>query len=70
MRIGTSLTPVADAFGDDLPKRLEPGESATYGVTLENVQALAYAGQVLKDTGNVDDVVMSVELGSGKVLAA
>lgn len=65
---GTSITPIADSIGPPLPKRLEPGETETWCLPLEHVHRLVYAAQVLKDTGNVDDIDIEVELGSGKIV--
>lgn len=67
-KIGISFMPLADLIGDPLPKRLEPGETYTWAAPLQSATALVDAGQVVRDTGGVDDVYVVVELGSGKKL--
>jgi hypothetical protein len=61
-------TPLADSIGPSLPKRLEPGETETWCLALESVHRLVAASQVIKDTGNVDEIYVEVELGSGKIV--
>lgn len=64
---GLSFQPIADAAGTEpLPHVLQPGHRASWWVTMSDVDALVYAGQVT-DRGK-SSVVMQVTLATGKVI--
>ena len=53
--------------GRSLPS-FASGATGARCLPLEQVHRLVYASQVIKDTGNVDDISIEVELGSGEIV--
>ena len=59
--------PASNAWSPELPRWLDPGESATWYADMQDVRALVYATrQSLR--GDAGGVFMTVEIGSGKTL--
>lgn len=68
-RSGMSVQyPAGNKWSPELPHWLEPGESATWYVDMQDARALVYATRQTGQTG-AGGVFMTVETGTGKTIA-